>query len=187
VPHGVITVTNPNDWEAIDANVFDSLPGCTFDTTMPVTVPKSGSVTVGYTCPSDGTNGTNTATATWDSTAYSTPTGSATGSADFTFGAPTNVVNKTITVTDSYGGPLGTVTGTDPPAAPASATFTYSRTINVVPNCVDYPNTATINETRQSSSAKVTVCGPAKTERSRWATGRTRTARRSSPARARRT
>jgi hypothetical protein len=158
---GTITVTNPNDWEDIAATVSDSLSGCTFDTPMPVTVRRGGSVTIGYSCSSNGTSGTNTATATWDGNASFTPTGSASGTAPFAFTTPANTVNRTITVSDTYAGPLGSVTATDPPATPASATFTYSRTIAVVPNCVNYPNTATIVETGQSSSQRVTVCGAA--------------------------
>jgi hypothetical protein len=155
---GKITVHNPNDWEAITADVSDSLPNCTFDKTMPVTVSAGGSVDVGYSCPSDGTNGTNTATVTWDPATSFTPDGSVPGSADFAFTTPTHTFDKTITVSDSYGGPLGSAAGTDLQPF-ASATFGYSRTITVQPNCIDYPNTATINETGQSSSAKVTVCG----------------------------
>ncbi len=159
---GKITVHNPNDWEAITADVSDSLPNCTFDKTLPVTVLAGGFVDVGYSCPSDGTNGTNTATVTWDPATSFTPDGSVPGSADFAFTTPAQTFDKTITVSDSYGGPLGSVAGTDSQPF-ASATFGYSRTITVQPNCIDYPNTATINETGQSSSATVTVCGFAST------------------------
>ena len=158
---GTITVHNPNDWEAVTADLSDSLPDCTLDQST-VTVPAGSSVDIGYSCPSDGTNGTNTATVTWDPATYSTPDGSASGSADFAFTTPTHTFDRTVTVSDSFGGPLGSVAATDSQPF-ASATFAYSRTIPVLPNCIDYPNTATINETGQSSSATVTVCGYAAT------------------------
>ena len=122
-----------------------------------MTVPKAGSVDVGYTCPlPNGSAGTNTATATWDTTAFPTPHGSASATAGFTFGAPTTELDKTVTVTDTFNGStstLGTV------GYPSPGTFSYSRTVTVpTANCVTYPNTARIVETGQSASASVTVC-----------------------------
>jgi hypothetical protein len=68
-------------------------------------------------------------------------------------------VNKTITVTDTYSGILGTLTGTD--SAPfTSHAYPYSRTVTApAATCTTYNNTATITETGQSSSQSVKVCG----------------------------
>ena len=167
---GLITITNLNDWEAINATVGDTTDNggtCTVAGGGVANVPASGSVNLSYTCafPS-GAAGTNTATATWDKTAYFTPSGSASGTAAIAFGAPTTTANKTVTITDTFGTTtttLGTLTATDTTPF-ASATYTYSRTLNVpASDCVTYPNTAKITETGQSASQSVRVCGPEKT------------------------
>jgi hypothetical protein len=176
---GSITVANPNDWQAVAVNsVTDALPGasCSIDGGFSAfTLAKQGEVgaakTLAYTCtfaaqPAYNTSLTNTATAFWDKDAV-TPNGSASGTASATFSAPTTTVNKTVTVTDSFNGgaatTLGSLTATD--ATPyTSATFTYPRTIAIPQyGCLDYNNTATIVQTGQTASAKVTVCGPINT------------------------
>ena len=153
---GKITVTNPNDWEAVTVSLADPLPGCTLGSTD-VTVPASRSVDVGYTCSlPNGSPGTNTAIAAWDTSAFPAPHGSATGTAGFTFGTPTTELDKTVTVKDTFNGSrtLGTV------GYPGPGTFSYSRTVTApTTNCVTYLNTATLVETAQSASASVTVCG----------------------------
>ena len=165
---GVISISNPNDWEAIDANVSDAVDNgglCTPDDAV-VTVPAGGTVTDNYTCTYAGApspaDGTNTASASWDADAAATPDDSASGSAAVDFDSPTTNTNKTITVRDTYNGAtttLGTVTATD--SAPfAAATYTYSHSVSVPVNtCVSYTNTAVIVQTGQSSSKTVTVCG----------------------------
>jgi hypothetical protein len=166
---GNITVNNPNDWEAISADLTDLVDNggsCTLNQDS-VLVPASGSTTVGYSCNfTSGASGINTATASWDKVAYATPTGSASGTASFAFTTPTTRLHKTITVTDTFNGStttLGTLTASD--AAPfASASYHYPRTVAVpANNCVSYTNTAKIVETNQTSSQTVRVCGPAKT------------------------
>ncbi len=163
---GTITVTNPNDWEAITTDVSDVVDNggnCTVSGGSGISVPASSSQTLNYTCtyasaPSPS-SGTNTATATWDSGAFFTPDGSASGTAGFAFTTPTTTVNKTITVTDSYAGTLGTATATDPPAAPTSQTFTYTRKFTPpASGCVTVNNTATIVETGQTDTASVKNC-----------------------------
>jgi len=167
--NGTIHVTNPNDWEAITADLSDAVNNggtCTLASTS-VTVPASGSVDVDYSCTfTSGASGTNTATATWNKDTYYTPDGSASGTADFAFTTPTTRVNQTITVTDTFNGAtntLGTLTATD--AEPyASAEYKYSQTVNVPTwDCVSYTNVAKIVETGQQASQTVKVCGPAKT------------------------
>jgi len=172
--NGNITIANPNDWEAVTANVTDAIDNkgnCTVTGGTSVSIPASGGKSFPYTCtyssaPSP-TSGTNTATAAWNPTLAFTPDGSATGTAPYAFGAPASTVNKTITVTDTFNGgapaTLGTLTATD--ATPfTSHTYTYSRSLNVpTSNCVNYPNTAKITETGRYAKASVEVCGPAKT------------------------
>jgi hypothetical protein len=167
---GNITVTNPNDFEDITADVADAIDNngsCSVTGGSGVLVPAGKSVSVSYTCtytsaPSPS-SGTNTGRATWDQSAANTPDGSAQGTAAYAFGSPTSNVNPSITVTDTFNGgsaaTLGTVTATD--AAPfASATYTPSKTVSVVPNsCVPYLNLAAIKETGQMSSVSTTVCG----------------------------
>jgi hypothetical protein len=166
---GTITVSNPNDWEAIIANVTDAVNDggtCVVTGGTGVSVPAGGSASLPYTCtwasaPSPS-SGTNTATAAWDKSAFSTPTGSATGTKAFAFTAPTSTVNKTVTVTDTFNGTpttLGTLTATDAPAF-ASATYTYSHTVSGVGGtCTSYSNTATIVQTGQTAGpVTVKVC-----------------------------
>jgi hypothetical protein len=174
---GTITVTNPNDWQDITADLADAIDNggnCTVTAGNDVLVPMSGFVTRNYSCtyasaPSPAAF-TNKATATWDKTdetGASTPNGSADGTSGGSFGAPTTTVNKTIHVTDTLppGAPtaLATLTGVD--VVPfTSAMFSYSRTLpnSTTPGaCLSYTNTATITETGQTSSKTVQVCNPA--------------------------
>ena len=76
---GVITVVNPNDWQAITltglVDAVDNGGSCTVDD-GPWVVPASGSLTVAYRCSYStrpAYSGTNTATATWDRGAATTP------------------------------------------------------------------------------------------------------------------
>ena len=163
---GTITVNNPNDWEAITANVSDGVNNggtCTVSGGTGVTIPPSTSAIVGYSCTylvaPNPLSGTNTATAEWDKTAYATPTGSATGTAAAVFSAPTTIIDGSVTVTDTLGGSLGTVSYTDS----SPKTFTYSNTVPVpAHDCVTYNNTATFTTdttgTTGSASAAATVC-----------------------------
>jgi hypothetical protein len=151
---GGITVANPNNWEAITANVGDLLSdsggSCVVTGGSNASIPASSSVTLPYVCtfaavPTAG-SGINTATATWNAAAFFTPDGSASGTAGYAFAA--------LTVTDTYKGALGTVT-----IPPGLGTFTYSRTVTVAPGtCQNFDNTATIVETNQSASKTVTAC-----------------------------
>jgi len=137
-----------------------------------ISIPAGGSKTLSYSCtwvsqPSSY-NGTNTATATWDASANYTPTGSASGTANFAFdtgaaGNPTNI-NKTVTVTDTFNGgspvTLGTLTAvTTTPYT--TKTYTYTQTVPVpAAGCKSYGNTARIVETGQTFSVTVQVCKP---------------------------
>src|SRR5262249_24003219 len=102
---GKITVSNPNDWEDIVADVSDSLPGGTCSVTggTDVNVPASGSASVDYSCAfaSNPGTGTNTGTATWDAAAAHTPNGSASGDKAFDFAnATVNSIDECVSVSD---------------------------------------------------------------------------------------
>jgi len=166
---GTITITNPNDWQSVDVNLSDLVDNggeCAPDQAA-VTVPASESREVGYSCTfTSGASGTNTATASWNKETYSTSEESASGKASFEFVTPTEVVNKDVTINDTFDGTtvkLGTLSAnaTEPFA---SAQYTYAKTLSVpLYNCLSYTNTAEIQETGQSDSQTVKVCGPAKT------------------------
>jgi hypothetical protein len=169
---GSITVTNPNDWEAVTVDITDAVDNggtCSVTNGTGVVVPKGGNVSRNYTCNYSAlpANGKNTATATWDKAAASTTDGSATGEAAIAFGAPTTLTNKTVHITDCWGQAgysctntaLGTLTATD--TTPYTThTYTYSHTVPAPTNvCVEYDNSARITETYQHSDKAVTVCG----------------------------
>ncbi|TMD91582.1 MAG: hypothetical protein E6I73_03965 [Chloroflexi bacterium] len=162
---GSITVTNPNDWEDITASVADG-GSCTLSGGPTITVKHATPVVLTYVCTfgSNPGSGVNTATATWNAGTYFTPDGTASGTAGYTFGAPTKLVNSPIHVTDTFKGALGSVTATDDLAHLATGTFTYARVIAIPQfGCTPYPNTAKIVETQQTADASVKVCGPIRT------------------------
>jgi hypothetical protein len=165
---GAITVNNPNDWEAITANITDAVDNggsCSVTGGTSVSIPAGGSATVPYSCTwlsaPNSASGTNKATATWDSGTFFTPSASASGTAGFAFSTPTTTVNKTINVSDSFGGSLGSAMATDGTlATPFTVkSFIYTRTFTPpTSGCQLVTNTATIVETGQSASATVKVC-----------------------------
>ena len=165
---GKITVTNPNDWDAITADVTDAVDNggvCTVTNGTGVSIPADNSVTLDYSCTyasaPNPSAGVNTATATRNASAPPTPHASAAGTAGFTLGTPTTEIDKTVTVTDTFNGSTNTL-GTVHYPGPGS--FAYARTVNAPPaSCLTYPNTATLVETGQSATASVTVCAPAAT------------------------
>jgi hypothetical protein len=164
--HGQITVTNPNDWEAITANVSDAIDNsgtCTVSGGDSVSIPASGSVTLDYTCSfgsyasASGMAGTNNATATWDASGNATPDGSASGSANYS--ASATIANGSVNVTDTLDGnpsSLGTVSYT----SSSPTTYSYAHGYYIPANgCAWHANTASLS-TGQSASKNVEVCGP---------------------------
>ncbi len=160
---GNITVTNPNDWQAITANVSDVLSDaggvCTVAGGASVAVAASSSVTRAYACSfasAPGANsGINTATASWDGVAAATPNSSGAGSANYGFTA--------VTVIDTFNGGAPTVLGTVN-AAPGTASYSYQHTVPVPTfNCQRYSNLAAIVDGNSAPLVTVNVCGPAKT------------------------
>jgi hypothetical protein len=164
---GKITVTNPNGSDVTGVNVTDADTNggaCTVSGGSGVTVPAGKSVDLDYTCtyssaPSPS-SGTNTATATWPD--IGSPHTSATGIATFDFSkvSPT-LVDDSVSVTDSLGGTLGTVSSTDP----SPTTFTYKNTVTGTGGtCVTQDNKATFTTnttgTTGSDSKSVQLCTP---------------------------
>jgi hypothetical protein len=158
---GTMTIVNPNKWQDVTVSVADTLDqggSCTITEAAPYMVPKNDSLTLHYTCTTDGTSAKNTATITWDKAKYFTPSESASDDADVTF-ALGGETNKTITVVDDKTDPANPVTLGTWNWADGEKVFTYSLTKpGVAGECTDYTNTATIQQTGQFDSQKVTVC-----------------------------
>ncbi len=166
VVSGVVTVSNPWPMAASVVSVTDSLlPGETL-TCSSNTIPANGSVTCAYSAsvPSKA-SGTNTATATVN---YGAGNRTSSGSAAYSFGAPTTVVDATATLDDVRGAcPAGFTcvlsTGTVPNQLVLTAPGTVSYTINVTATQCGMTgqllNTATLIEgtsgTSHNSSATV--------------------------------
>jgi hypothetical protein len=118
----------------------------------------SDSLVLHYTCTTDGTTTKNTVNVTWDKAAYHTPGALATDDADVVFGLDVET-NKVINVYDDKTDPenpvfLGTRNWFD-----GAYTFEYALELpGVEGGCVDYTNTAVIDETGQSDTVTVTIC-----------------------------
>lgn len=158
---GEITISNPNAWEDITVSVVDTLDQggtCSITEAAPYIVPKSGSLTLHYTCTNDGSPTMNTATVTWDKDTYFTPTGSASDDAAVSF-VLSGETNKTITVIDDQTDPANPITlGTsDYYDGPFEFNYSLSKS-GEAGKCTDYTNTAVIDETKQRDSQRVTVC-----------------------------
>ena len=162
---GKIYISNPAPVPATINSVSDviqivQVPATILNATFPAIISANSTLTLDYVAPlANATTQTNKATyiqqhfhysSTWRATPSTTTSDSAL--AQIVFGGPTSVVNDTINVTDTWKGSLG--------AFSSSSIVRYPRTFT----CADlgnWPNTATITETGQSSSANVLVtCSP---------------------------
>jgi hypothetical protein len=147
---GTISVKNNTPLAATVTGVSDEISGfgavaVDCGASFPITLAAGAELSCTYSSAlPNGDSRTNTATAT-----TSGAVGGDSGSADVIFGDPTNVVNDTINVSDTYAGSLGSASG--------YAEFTYSRTFRCDDDEGTHGNTATIVETGQSDSADVTV------------------------------
>ena len=168
---GVISVQNPNQTTISGVQLTDSLPAATCTIDKPagaVSIPK-GTSTFDYSCVLPGatasTTGTNTATASWDKTAYYGTSGSASGQAGFDFAdAKLTVTDATATVTDTQ----VDLDGTSPDGVVVKAvdgprTFTYTKAFDGVPGeCTTYDNTAKVvavdSKESDSDTETVEVC-----------------------------
>ncbi|PYF99679.1 hypothetical protein SAMN05216184_106196 [Georgenia satyanarayanai] len=168
---GTVTVTNPNEWLDITADVTDTVDVgggavCTVAGGDDVLVAAGATVDLSYTCTfvtQPSYSGTNTATATWADT-VPTPGTSATGTADVEPGDWAQTpINETITVVDDQTDPASPVE-LGPATWNADGTptvFTYSLELEGAPGaCVEYTNTAWIAQTQQSAEEVVEVCVP---------------------------
>jgi hypothetical protein len=153
---GVITVANPNDWEAIPVSLTDALNdakgSCTIAGGTSQTVPASSSITPNYSCSFSGapaSTGSNTATVNWNSATAHTLLSSASVAVNYAF-AP-------LTVTDTFNSGTSKTLGSNLVPA-ASYTFTDSYAVNETGGtCVTYPNVASITG-GPSANASATVC-----------------------------
>ncbi len=122
-------------------------------------------VTLNYSCSFDAApgDGTNTAKANWDASGVYTDDSSASGSAAYAFGAPSNLTDQNITITDTFNGSpttLGTLTATD--AAPfASATYNYTQKVLApVATCGTFHNLVSLGgDPLPSAHRDVRICG----------------------------
>lgn len=163
---GEVTLANPNTIEisgVVATVAVDNGGDCTVTDGTGLTLAGGQQTVLEFDCTwasaPTSASGTATSSVTWQSPLA----GSASATSEFAFGEPTAEVDRTVAVTDTYAGDLGTVTGTTTKPF-AAESFTYDRTIGVpADGCRTYGNTATITDTGQSASRDVTVCGPART------------------------
>jgi hypothetical protein len=166
--NGTITVNNPNGFDVTGVNVTDAIDNtgsCSVTNGTNLTVPANKSAQVSYTCtyssaPSKS-SGTNTATATWPD--IGSPHTNSQGTATYDFSnstATVTVQNGTITVVDDKTDPTNPVTLGQASYTQANPIdFPYQLQLSGTGGaCTDYTNTATIKETGQPASQKVTVC-----------------------------
>jgi len=174
---GTITVTNPNTWQDITANVTDTLglgggATCTVAGGSSVVVPRGGSVRLDYSCTfasKPAYTGDNTATVTWNAAAAHTAAGSAatTVPVELTLDQSTD---QTITVSDTQYAPATPWT-LDYLAAADSTPFTYTLTrVAKTGSCETFVNTAKIDQTGEKDSVTATLCGGADLTVSKTAT-----------------
>ena len=164
---GAIKVNNPNQRTITGVSLSDSLPGgtCTIDKPDgPLSIP-AGNTSFPYTCvmsdATASTTGTNSATATWDASAFHGTSGTASGQAAFDFAdAVADTTDETATVTDTQV-ELGDVPGgVLVNAADGPQTFTYTKDFDGEPGaCTSYDNTAKVvaTDSHESDSDTQTV------------------------------
>jgi hypothetical protein len=135
--NGSITVHNPAPMAATLNSVSDAISGvgaATVDcgVSFPYSLASGADLVCTYSAAlPNGSARVNTATATQQNYDYPfqaepvlAGTTNYTGTADVTFGAPSNLIDEEVTVTDSYAGNLGTVTVAESPKS-----FNYTRTV----------------------------------------------------------
>jgi uncharacterized repeat protein (TIGR01451 family) len=171
---GQVTLTNPNPFPVLNANVTDAISNggaCTVTNGTGVTVPANGNVVLNYEClyaaaPTSAA-GTNVATVEYDS--YCPPSAAdcvvtrktlATGPVAFAFGAPAAILHDSVSVQDIFDGTPVLLSG----SINASQTFTYAREVPVpATGCHVKNNTAVITATddagyTRNSAASVQTC-----------------------------
>jgi hypothetical protein len=156
---GTITVTNPAPMTASLSSVTDSLPGAVVDCGGVTEIAANSQLICAYSAPSDGSAGVNTATAT-----LTNGTGFTSAEVPYSFGAPSNVVDECIYVTDPFApsGIVGTVCATDGATTFTSTFAAYTYTVGPFDTCGEKPavvNTATFSttDTQTTGSDSVTI------------------------------
>jgi hypothetical protein len=162
---GTISILNPAEFASATIDSVDDLVDaivatvdCTGDPSFagfPHNLSPGATLTCTYQAVlSDNTTRTNTATAT---TSGDVDGGQGTASVDFTNVSPSQTTNESITVDDTFAGPLGTCSAT----SDLECLFEYARTFVCDADAGQHDNTATIVETGQSADASVNVtCTP---------------------------
>lgn len=169
---GTITVTNPNAWLDITAEVTDQVDigggaECTVTDGASALIIAGGTTEFGYTCAfaeQPTYDGTNTATVIWNES-VPTPDTSASGTANVKADEwDVTPINQTVTVVDDQTDPanpvvLGEHTWTE---QGATEDFTYQLTLEGTEGaCVDFTNNAWIDELPDVTiDQDVTACWP---------------------------
>jgi hypothetical protein len=122
---GEITVSNPAPMPATITNIVDSMSGATVVLPEDKVVPADGSRTFTYTVDPSGTKPASSNTATVSIQGTSITFSSDPVAVMFDSSHPTHEFDKTVSVSDSYSGTLGTATWN----VPSSQTFSYTRTL----------------------------------------------------------
>ena len=170
---GDITVANPNGADVKLSGATDQLSdgtNCTVTGASGATVPANGDLKLPYTCPLNALpSGSldNNATVSWDAQPLSDGSqlnaGSAPASAkgiQFT----QHAVDDQVSVNDTLGGNLGTVSvgDTDPTTGSKDLTYSYTFSGDPAGTCTSHDNTATFTTnttgTTDSASKTVQVC-----------------------------
>ena len=169
---GIIRVSNPGSAVIAGIDVSDSVDNgglCTVAGGTGVTIPGGSHLDLPYTCTYTSRPAAGIATAT----AAANGLGSFSGTASIDFDTATvATTDGSATVTDTIGGPLGTVQAADP----SPVTFTYaaefiapSGTCHIVDNIATFTTNST--GTTGSDTQSATLCGGANVEVSKTAAG----------------
>ena len=154
IVNGQISVTNPNDWQDVVAQVAATVAGAACGAPAAVTLAASSSIVVPYTCTFASAPAASVeanASVSWDSAIASTPTGANAVSATTAFEA--------LTVVDVFNGGAAQTLGVI--ATPAASTsYAYAKSVPNAPagTCQAYTNTASILGRAQSSDAAAYAC-----------------------------
>ena len=164
---GTVKVTNASWVDVGGVNVTDAVSNgavcVATDATggLNLTIPSQSEVDVPFMCTYSAlpANGTDTATATWNS--GTTTPGKATGTAAVNFGSPAiKVVDGSATITDKLDNATPVTLGTPTYSSASPIIYTYARTFtDPAGTCTSHTNTATFttNTTAATGNASATV------------------------------
>lgn len=187
---GTLFVDNPNHWQAVTATLGDvvTVDGVAYPCTIAGTdaVPATATFEVvvpagadnqqyPYSCPAVPQGdyvGTNTATITWDSAAYHTPTGSDSQTRDVTVTADPAPRHAAVTLSDRLDGAVSALLpqtsfdwATVRALSNSTQRITYSAPLTTTPGaCTPHVNRVVIDQTGQAAAHTVDVCSPGVTK-----------------------